>query len=81
MADLFTVEDYKRVSYPDIKPQDCPYFCVGFYVCGKRWRIFDTTWESTNNSDIQKFIANKESLGWIMFICKLPDFKTGAKNG
>jgi hypothetical protein len=85
MADLFPIEDYKRVSYPEIKPLETPYFCVGFYIgrggFKNNWKIFSEMWCSQDNPIIQKFIAEKESNGWIMFVCRLPDFKVKVKNG
>ena len=81
MTDLFPIEDYKRVPYPEIEPLNFSYFCVGFYISGKRWRIFPEAWLSPDNPDFQKFIAEKKSTGWIMFVCKLPDFKSEVKHG
>ena len=83
MADLFCIEDYKRISHPDIKPLEYSYFCVGFYL-GRgwfhgQWKIFSQMWLSEDNPDLKRFVTEKESGGWIMFVCKLPDFKREAK--
>lgn len=85
MADLFPIDDYKRVSFPEIAPLKYPYFCVGFYI-GRgwfkgNWKIFSEMFVGNNTPDINSFIKEKENKGWILFVCKLPDFKPEAKNG
>ncbi len=78
---LFPIEDYKQVSQPEIAPLKCPYFCVGFYIGRGNWKIFSEMFDGNNTPDINKFIEAKESTGWILFMCKLPDFKMETKNG
>jgi len=79
MSELFNIEDYKRVSNPQITPLEARYFCIGYYI-GRgwfqgNWKLFPELWLSLDHPSLQDFIKEKEKAGYIIFVCKLPELK------